>query len=232
MTTISDDFNRADESTLASPWINLATEGGGGVFKLVTNRVVPFSEDWDSEAGWDAAVNAIGADQFSEAAIYTTNTTGGAAGLGTLLRSNNVPNTGRNLYRIVADHASSGNVDIAKRIGGTYSLISSKTSSAWTDGDTIRTEIDGSTITVKITGNLVGTTTDTSIASGQPGIAYSSKAVNAAIDNWSGGDLESSTPQKLRPDADIGTTGWTTTPLWSKIDEDVADGTVISGVAS
>lgn len=38
--------------------------------------------------------------------------------------------------------------------------------------------------------------------------------------------------QKLRPDADIATTGWSTAPLWSKIEEESADGTVISAVAS
>jgi hypothetical protein len=42
------------------------------------------------------------------------------------------------------------------------------------------------------------------------------------------------TTQRLNPDADVTTTGWTTTPLWSKIDEDPAspDGTVISATAS
>lgn len=30
-------------------------------------------------------------------------------------------------------------------------------------------------------------------------------------------------PQTIRPDADVITTGWTTTPLWSKVDEAVAD---------
>lgn len=38
--------------------------------------------------------------------------------------------------------------------------------------------------------------------------------------------------QKLRPDADIDATGWSVAPLWSKIEEDVADGVVITGVAS
>lgn len=38
--------------------------------------------------------------------------------------------------------------------------------------------------------------------------------------------------QKLRPDADLATTGWNTAPLWSKIEEETADGTVITGVAS
>jgi hypothetical protein len=38
--------------------------------------------------------------------------------------------------------------------------------------------------------------------------------------------------QAIRPDADITTTGWTTTPLWSKIEETSADGTVITATAS
>jgi hypothetical protein len=38
--------------------------------------------------------------------------------------------------------------------------------------------------------------------------------------------------QTLRPDADIVTTGWTATPLWSKIEETSADGTVVTGTAS
>lgn len=38
--------------------------------------------------------------------------------------------------------------------------------------------------------------------------------------------------QKIRPDGDIVTTGWSTAPLWSKIEEETPDGTIISGVAS
>ena len=36
----------------------------------------------------------------------------------------------------------------------------------------------------------------------------------------------------VRPDADTTTTGWTTTPLWSKVDEASAGGDVISATAS
>jgi hypothetical protein len=39
-------------------------------------------------------------------------------------------------------------------------------------------------------------------------------------------------PQQVRPDADVTTTGWTTAPLWSKVDEEVAsDGDFISSTA-
>jgi hypothetical protein len=42
----------------------------------------------------------------------------------------------------------------------------------------------------------------------------------------------STPPQTLRPDADLATTGWSTAPLWSKIDESTAGGDTITGVAS
>lgn len=38
--------------------------------------------------------------------------------------------------------------------------------------------------------------------------------------------------QWVRPDADTTTTGWTSTPLWSKIEESSPDGTVITATAS
>jgi hypothetical protein len=39
-------------------------------------------------------------------------------------------------------------------------------------------------------------------------------------------------PQVLRPDADVATTGWATAPLFSKVNEVTADGTVITGTAA
>lgn len=44
--------------------------------------------------------------------------------------------------------------------------------------------------------------------------------------------VSAAVPQTLRPDADIVTTGWATAPLWSKIEESAADGTVITATAS
>lgn len=52
--------------------------------------------------------------------------------------------------------------------------------------------------------------------------------LSATVDYTEGGEP----PQTIRPDADIVTTGWATAPLWSKIEEASADGTVISGTAS
>lgn len=228
MTVVTDNFDRANEAPLASPWISLANVTTP--FDLVDSQVRPRDFGWDCEAGWDAAVNAIGANQFSEAKLYVTGTSGSGSGLGLLLRSNNVPLTGRNLYRFVTDHKATDNIEFSKRVNGTYTHLGYQTAS-WTDGDLFRVEIDGSTLTVKFAGNVVGTYTDTSHDSGQPGIGFSSAETSAFIDDWSGGDLEALPLDKILPDADIVTTGWTTTPLYSKVN-DSSDATVIQATAS
>jgi len=51
------------------------------------------------------------------------------------------------------------------------------------------------------------------------------------LDSWNF-DGMGAAPQILRPDADIATTGWTPTPLFSKINESSPDGTVITATAS
>jgi hypothetical protein len=38
--------------------------------------------------------------------------------------------------------------------------------------------------------------------------------------------------QRFRPDADVADGGWTTTPLWSKIEEETADATIITATAA
>lgn len=69
------------------------------------------------------------------------------------------------------------------------------------------------------------------------GTTDSASWTNAANDQWGAivaafKELTPATGQTLRPDADTTTTGWTTTPLWSKIEETSADGTVITATAS
>jgi hypothetical protein len=56
--------------------------------------------------------------------------------------------------------------------------------------------------------------------------------LGVATADWLGPTAGGSPPQTLRPDADTADGGWTTTPLWSKVDEASADGTVITATAS
>jgi hypothetical protein len=72
---------------------------------------------------------------------------------------------------------------------------------------------------------IAGSTTQTSRVG-------TSLAVGEAPFEWTDG-AAGPPPQQIRPDADVTTTGWTTAPLYSKVDEAVADdGDFITGTAS
>ena len=101
----------------------------------------------------------------------------------------------------------------------------------------LRAEIVGYVIEIFIDGVSVGTYDDSSqgskIATGQPGICYSSTGNTTSQDNWAGGDLGAVVPpQQIRPDADNATGGWTTAPLSSKVDEASAGGDVITATSA
>ena len=70
--------------------------------------------------------------------------------------------------------------------------------------------------------------TDTNNPSG----VFAIEASDATIrwDNVRGGSINP--PQRLYPDGDIAATGWSTAPLWSKVDEAAAGGDVITAVSS
>jgi hypothetical protein len=196
MTVVSDNFNRANESPIAGNWVNLRTNGP---LYLQSNVVVPNNVTADGKAVWKVAVNPIGADQFSEAVCNETfNTTSSGVGPGVCLRADEAAgDTNGTMYRIVINDSASGNIEIGRFNAGTFSGTLAFLTAAFTSGDTMRAYIVGYVITVKINGVTVGTPYDDSasgskIATGQPGIAYSSAGNTPSIDTWRGGDGDGS----------------------------------------
>ena len=58
------------------------------------------------------------------------------------------------------------------------------------DGDILRLEIQGSTMTIKLNGVQLGATVnDASHTTGSAGMAFSSVDNNSFIDTWEGGDF-------------------------------------------
>jgi hypothetical protein len=175
----TDDFNRANGTGLGANWTAVVDN-----YDISSNRAVP------SPTSSDAVVRYSGAtwpnDQYSQAKCYTTNTTAGGAGIGVCARCSASATT---LYRLVADHGSSSNWEIGDFIAGSYNFIANRTQ-AWTDGDTIRLEAQGTSLTIKLNGTAVGAAiTSSAIASGQAGLAYSSIASAPASDDFEGGDF-------------------------------------------
>jgi hypothetical protein len=91
----------------------------------------------------------------------------------------------------------------------------------------IRHEANGA-LSVYRNGGKIGEAADLTYLG--PGYIGAYASASLLFDDWGGGSML--VPQAIRPDADIDTTGWATAPLWSKIEEETADGTVITATSS
>jgi hypothetical protein len=180
----SDSFTRADAANLGANW----TEGGE-TYSIASNACVPDDptgiHTGDSWAGWNTVAWAN--DQYAQAAITVSGSGGGGQGNGVAVR---VSTSGaQTFYRVVIDHAATNNVEVAKVVSGGYTQIGQRTT-AFSNGDTLYLEAQGTTLIVKLNGSALGASfTDASIASGRAGIAFSSNETSASMVNWVGGDF-------------------------------------------
>lgn len=196
----TDDFNRANETPLAGNWTTVTSETNSN---LSSNTVVPSVLSNDSTVYRNDITPPN--DQYSQAKITVNNNSGGGIGQGVAVR---VATGARTYYRVVADHAASNNVELGAMVAGTFTPIWTRTQ-AFTDGDTFRLEVQGTTLRVYRNGVQIGAdSTDSNIASGRFGLSYSSTATSASADDWEGGDFAgavSSGPRiaraTLRPNA-------------------------------
>jgi hypothetical protein len=185
MTTISDSFNRANETPLASGW----TTGTSDVaFNLTGNVAVPS----DASVNDDCSIYTgatWGNDQSSKAKLTCTGTAGGSAGVGLCLRHAAAAKT---YYRFALDHAASNNMCIDRFVAGAHAILVTWTQT-FTDGDTFEYTVTGpqtaSVLTVYRNGTQVQQFTDNStIASGTPGLSFSTSETAATVDDWVGTD--------------------------------------------
>ncbi len=77
-----------------------------------------------------------------------------------------------------------------KTVAGTDTNLASGSPSAWSQGDTIRLEAEGTTVRVKRNSTQFTTQTDSAIASGAAGVVGNGTATNVSrLDSWEGGNL-------------------------------------------
>lgn len=192
MTVVTDSFNRANETPLASPWQVIT---GKNNFLLSSNTATP------NGLGTDAIMLHTGmptttGDQYAQAAVTVVGTTS-EAGLGLFLRgatSGLAPGG----YWIITNDLTNNCIYIASFVSGSYLLLAQRdTGSGWADGDVLRAEIRGIDLaaTIKVLKNGVQVGADivpnvtTNADTGRPGIAYSSALTSASLDNFEAGDL-------------------------------------------
>lgn len=173
----SDDFNRANETPLASPWSQAGTTGP--TVNLTSNVIVASA---NGDQFWKYAGAAVTASQYSQ----TTKPTGTDPDEGPACRI-----TGTDVTGYFAEMA--GGAGILKHVAASASVVQAYTYTV-ADGDTIRLEVEGSTLRMYQNGVVKSPAgTDTSIAGpGDVGVFFFESGTQQ--DNWSGGDLVAVTP--------------------------------------
>lgn len=205
MATYSDNFDRANEGVLASPW---AAAGEANPMELSSQHVIV--PNYGQDCGSRLTGTSFTGDQGASCKVTVAGTTAGS-GFGVFIR--HVDSTTRTGYRIVASKAASANVEIGRFVNGSFTSLATITTT-WVDGDLLAVEVTGPTnnavIVVKQNGNQIGTTTDTANtvpASKILGLAYSETATSGFVDDFDAYDVTTAVwppegsedaPQKLR----------------------------------
>ena len=170
----SDDFNRANETPLAPPWV----KAFGADFNLVSNAVQGTTS---ANSLWYYNGSASSADQFSEATMASAvpgNDWGPAVRVGGA--------GDQDCYFFDQYNGAGGG--LSKFVAGQFSTITTGGSPIAT-GDSQRIEVEGSAIRGYVNGTQKHSATDTSISGQGDGAGLFIYEAGGAIDNWSGGDL-------------------------------------------
>lgn len=193
MALSTDDFNRTDNTVLGVNWSN--RKGGDTSYGISTNRA-SIGLNQDTTSFYNATV--FGTDQYSQVALSGLSGTNNETGLGVCVRCDTTNLGGgtayNNWYHAVVNTAGSNNVSVAKVVADTYTLLAQRTQ-AWSDGDILRLEAQGSTLRVYRNGVQLGASiTDSSVTTGEPGLAHIASFATGFADNWEGGDISVAGP--------------------------------------
>jgi hypothetical protein len=120
-------------------------------------------------------------NQSSEVKVTVTGTGAGNGG-GVLVRC---ASGARTYYRLVID--ANGAWATTKNVAGSSTSLASGTTT-YSAGAVIKLSITGTTLVSTYNGVQLDSRTDSSIASGSPGIAYSASVTTCILDDWTGID--------------------------------------------
>jgi hypothetical protein len=168
-TVATDDFNRADGG-LGANWTT-----GNGSNPAIASNVAGGAGVTYSMAFWNA--NAFNDDQYAQVQKAAA-----ADYIACAVRAN--ATSGGNCY---ANFINSSNFH--KLVNGTWSQFTALTGAS--NGDTIRIEVEGTTLRHKVNGVTTQTTTDASLSAGAAGVAFYSNT--SKVDNWEGGNMADAT---------------------------------------
>lgn len=226
-TSVLDAFTRSDEAPIASGWAG-PTRPSRGLLKVISNQLAQYTVVGSTAHAYKTASYA--ADQEVWATVATLPASSG--GISVLGRIQN-PNTATLSAYQFSYHVGTGWRCFVISDDGYDQLGSTIASPAMSAGDKIGMEIIGTTIRgLHYTGgvwNQIMSNTD-SVVSGAGSLGIEMTDTTARMDDFGGGAYTAVTLDDVLPDADVVTTGWTTAPLYSKIN-DSSDATIMQATA-
>lgn len=177
---VTDNFNRANETPVASPWITIPTSITD--IRLNTNALNKGATN-DAFAYYNGAASSP--NQYSQF-LYLSDSSG-TDDWGPAVRISGTTSV-RSGYWM--DQRGFG---ANKYVADVFTVVEALTFTTAT-GSTFRTEVSGSTITCKKNGAEVtgSPSTDTSLTTGQPGVFLFEAGIS--VDNFDGGDLVGPSP--------------------------------------
>lgn len=170
----SDTFQRADGGVGAN-WT--ATEGA---FSILSDSVYLSSQDGNSRGSmyWNDAT--FSNDQFSQ--ITITSAGGMTSSLGPAVRMQGIGES----YYVLSGLGTKINLQLeSSGVASTLGTFNHQL----VPGDVLRLEVLGTALTAKLNGTTIITATDSTFASGFPGVAGSNTISPATGNDWSGGSL-------------------------------------------
>lgn len=225
VTAILDNFNRA---SLGSNWSALALANG----QLVIDGSIRIHGGADSYTGSYWNVDTFGPDVEVYATYVGANGDVSSNYFGLWARLQDGADATPDAYLVTANNNT---LSLIKKIGGNDTTLGTY---AWNPDN-------GDKFGISCVGDIISAYTDegagwierirvkdSSIsAAGRIALdIYDPNVDNIYLDNFGGGTIAELELDQIRPDADNVTTGWTTTPLYSKIN-DSSDATVIQATA-
>lgn len=171
--TFSDDFNRANSTSLGSGW-----NERNGDFEISSNQLLHVGVGGGSRSDVQATA-VFGNNQYAAADLIAVSNDG----LGVACRMSTVAETYYALYR-----ASATNLQYRKFVSGSFTGLGNNTVTEPALPYRLRLEVSGTSLTGIYAGTTLGSVTDTSIAGGLTGLV-ARVANNQRFDNFEGGDL-------------------------------------------
>lgn len=189
----SDAITGTANTALGSNWSQIgqfATSSANVVY-AASNRCYGHTDSSECAARWNGS-GTFANDQYSTLEIYGTGTESWSSYMGVIARASADQDGSRDYYYArIFDRQDAGNnrVELSKVVNGTTTILDNTPSSvAWSAGNRIEIECEGTTIRALKNGTSYHSATDSALSSGKPGI-YALTRDALTGDNWEGGDI-------------------------------------------